>query len=668
MKRAFSLIVVLTLLLSIIPMGTINVAAANDAEAILNVENVSSAVDSYVDVAVIITENPGIASMGLTLSFDEELTLVDATNGEAFSELTMTPPAQLKKQGYVQGSCRFAWLGNDNCTEVGTMLSLRFQVSADATLYKDCGVSVSCDAGDVLDNDRKPINVKTNSGKVTIIDYIPGDVDDSGSINMLDVLTLCQYYVDGCKYDPDGYAVDILPESGDVDANGKINMLDTLTLCQYYVDGCKYDPNGYGIKLLPGKRACNHELNYVEAKPVSCTENGNIEYWYCNLCKDYFADSEGKDIISLDYTVLESPGHNLINYDEVPATPSTEGYTAGVWCDKCETWIYGHEVIDPIAPDESNISYRHYVQNKDGNGNISIVNDEYLSTHEIVNPNPVTYIEGVGVSELIEGVEIDGKKVSANGYSFLGWYEKPESTANRVYSISSDTKGDKILYGIWSKNEYTVQFDSPDIPVESVKYTVDTGVPLINPAKEFGYTFVGWSNDDGFIVSRIKPGTTGNITLHANWTSNRNKATTYTTLSDPIIVEDDEKGQFLFVYDIGHIDNVPLSVVQTFNNTQKIEINQSYEISNTISSETAEKIANTVSSATTKSSAWTLSEDWNNYYESGSEHDEQIGKTEVRTDSEGRTTGGNYFVSNSQGGSTHTSVNSGGSSSASSKI
>lgn len=668
MKRVVSILVAVIMLLSLIPAGTITTLAAENAKATINVENVSAAVDSYVDVAIEITENPGIASMGLTLSFDEELTLVGATNGEAFSELTMTPPAQLKKQGYVQGSCRFAWLGNDNCTEVGTMLNLRFQVSASATLYKDCVVSVSCDAGDVLDNDRKPVNVTTNNGKVTIIDYIPGDVDGSGTINMMDVLTLCQYYVDGCKYDPNGYAVDILPESGDVDANGKINMLDTLLICQYYVDGCKYDPNGYGVKLLPGKRACTHNMEHFDAKAVTCTENGNIEYWYCNLCNDYFADAEGKDIISLDYTVLETPGHNLINYDEVPATPSTEGYTAGVWCDKCETWIYGHEVIEPIAPNESNISYRHYVQKKDTNGNISIVNDEYLSTHEIINPNPVTYVEGTGIPELIEGVEIDGKKVSASGYSFLGWYEKPEATANRVYSISADAKGDKILYGVWSKNEYTVQFDSPDIPVESVKYTVDTGVPLINPAKQFGYTFVGWSNDDGFLVSRIKPGTTGNITLHANWTSNRNKATSYSNYEKPIIIEDDINGQFMFVYNIGKIDNVPLSQIAYIGNSDGIEIDQEYEVSDSVTNETAEKVANMVANATTKSSGWTLADNWETIYKAEDETEEQKGKTEVRTDSEGNVTGGNYFVSNSSGGSSFVSNSCGGSNSSTSKV
>ena len=249
MKRVISFLIAVTMMLSIIPFSFVVSAATEDLTATLSVENVSAAVDSYVDVAINITENPGIVSMGLTLTFDEDLTLVGATNGGAFAELNMTPPAQLKKQGSVTGSCRFAWLGSDDCTETGTILVLTFKVSADAEMYKNCQISVSCDEGDILDNSRNPIDLIANPGKVTIIDYLPGDVDDSGAINMLDVLTLCQYYVDGCKYDPEGYAIDLKSESGEVDANGKIKMLDILSICQYYVDDCKYDPNGYGVKM-----------------------------------------------------------------------------------------------------------------------------------------------------------------------------------------------------------------------------------------------------------------------------------------------------------------------------------------------------------------------------------------------------------------------------------
>lgn len=664
MKRVMSFLIVVAMLFSLLPLDAGTALAADNPRATINVESVSAALDSYVDVAIDISENPGIASMGLTLSFDEALTLVGATNGAAFSELTMTPPAQLKKQGSVVGSCRFAWLGSDNCTEVGTILNLRFQVANDAPLYKDCLISISCEEGDILDNARNPIDLTANNGKVTIIDYIPGDVDGSGYINMLDVLTLCQYYVDGCKYDPDGYAINIKAESGDVDANGKINMLDILTICQYYVDGCKYDQNGYGVKLYPGKRACSHSMQHFDEKTATCTEDGNIEYWYCDLCKDYFADADGKDLITQDYTVLRSQGHNSILFDAVPATTTTEGYTAGVWCDKCETWIHGHEVIPPIEPDESNVSYRHYVRRENASGDIEIVNDEYLSTNEIVNPNPIKYVEGEGIAELIEGVEIDGKKVSAAGYSFLGWYEKPETTANRVYSISAETTGDKILYGIWSKDVYTITYlpDSANstLPrVEDGSYSIDKETSLKEPAKWPNLVWIGWSDEDGKIVKSIPKGTTGNITLTANWMSRRNQTvpnTKYSTTT-PAIVADAENGIYAFTYEIGDIQNVPIQQVEDgvdgkgFNLVKGATHSINRTFTQKIGQGEATSVADTISNATTKSDSWTLSEDWNKSTTFSQEHSNEVTQEQSQKAAMSFAESGKYSLSSGIGGS-----------------
>ncbi|MBQ2661266.1 MAG: InlB B-repeat-containing protein [Clostridia bacterium] len=288
-------------------------------------------------------------------------------------------------------------------------------------------------------------------------------------------------------------------------------------------------------------------------------------------------------------------------------------------------------------------------------------NDAYLKKlsdeGRISNSNPQTYISEEGL--VLEDLYVDG-------YNFKGWYTS-QTGGERVTEIFAGTKGKKTLYAQWEKVEYTITFDSPDVPWESVTYTVDKGITLTNPYW-FGYTFVGWSNDDGFIVTSIKPGTAENITLHANWTSNRNRATSYGVYNDPIIIEDDTSGQFLFIYNIGKIDNVPLSVIEYIGNTQTLKIDKEYSVSNYISSERAEIIANSVSNATTRSSGWTLSKEWNTVYESSDEYGESQCKSEERTDSEGNVVGGNYFVSNSSSGSSYVSTESGGSKASSSKV
>ena len=163
---------------------------------------------------------------------------------------------------------------------------------------------------------------------------------------------------------------------------------------------------------------------------------------------------------------------------------------------------------------EYNITY--YIDN----------NDNYLKNQNIENKNPDIYYseDGLVLKDLI-----------VPGYKFKGWFTA-QTGGTQVTKFAKGTTGDKVLYAHWKKVEYTITFDSPDVPVASVKYTVDNGVTLTNPSW-FGYTFVGWSKD-GELISSIPTGTTGNITLHANWTSNRNKARAVSKLDKPNIIAD----------------------------------------------------------------------------------------------------------------------------------
>ncbi len=283
-------------------------------------------------------------------------------------------------------------------------------------------------------------------------------------------------------------------------------------------------------------------------------------------------------------------------------------------------------------------------------------NDNYLSSLVIQNPNPSKYVDsdGLVLQDLI-----------VPGYSFKGWYTA-QVGGERITEIPKGATGVKTLYAQWEKVEYTITFDSPDVPFDSITYTVDKETTLTNPTW-FGYTFVGWSID-GKLISSIPVGTTGNLTLHANWTSDRNKAQATTNLQDPSIIEDMDNGQYIFIYEIGSIQNVPLQEIEYIGNSEGIEINEKFTYEQSVNEKYAETITDIVANATTNTSSWTLSEEWNSSTSATNEHDEEVGKTEQKTDSEGNTTGGNYYVSNSTGGATSSSTNSGGSNSSSSKV
>lgn len=53
-----------------------------------------------------------------------------------------------------------------------------------------------------------------------------------------------------------------------------------------------------------------HKTVYVEAKPATCYEAGNIAYYYCALCDKYYEDNEGK--IQL-YNVTIAPSHSFVD-------------------------------------------------------------------------------------------------------------------------------------------------------------------------------------------------------------------------------------------------------------------------------------------------------------------------------------------------------------------
>ncbi len=625
-KRILSLLLVFIITCTCMPIHSFATTEVTNPSIV--VEGDIAAIGATVDVKVLIKNNPGVAGAKLTVSYNEKLELVSASSGEAFSNLYYTRP------NFYTSPCNFNWDSESGeVTEDGVVLNLKFIVLDDAEPDELLDVNVSYRYGDIYDENLESLKFDMVNGYVTVLNYIPGDVNEDGLVNGKDV-TLIR------RYNAGDYGVSIREEAADVNDDDLINGKDVTLIRRYHA-------GGYGVQLLPHTPRCSHVIEAVEAKKETCTEDGNIAYWYCNVCEKYFGDELAEEEISVENTVIEATGHTEVVDEAVAPDYDNTGLTEGSHCAVCNEVIIAQKIIPQLKKSEYSITY-----------NIAN-NDAYLAGLEINNSNPSVYTKE-------DGLKLSNLNVE--GYIFDGWYDAAGASGELVKEIPVGTTGNIELYARWSLVEYTVQFDSPDLPVESIKYTVNTGVPLINPAKQFGYTFVGWSNDDGFLVSRIKPGTTGHITLHANWTSNRNKATSYSSYEKPIIIEDDTNGQFLFVYNIGKIDNVPLNQISYLGNSDGIEINQEYDVSNSISRETAEKVANTVANATTKSSGWTLSDEWETVFSVGNEIDEQKGKTEVRTDAEGNVTGGNYFVSNSSGGSSFVSNSSGGSNSSTSKV
>lgn len=135
-----------------------------------------------------------------------------------------------------------------------------------------------------------------------------------------------------------------------------------------YCDDCKKTVL-YGTKTPKLEVTHKHTLEHIKAKPSTCNEEGNIEFWSCPQCQKRYSDanatneiSESDIIIHIDPT--NHTGDTCIK-NQKEATESEYGYTGDTYCISCNalisrgTLIEKNEHIHTIGPWNFN-SYKHW--------------------------------------------------------------------------------------------------------------------------------------------------------------------------------------------------------------------------------------------------------------------------------------------------------------------
>lgn len=391
---------------------------------------------------------------------------------------------------------------------------------------------------------------------------------------------------------------------------------------------------------MPSKPSdkCEHNMEATAYRAPSCTATGNIAFWHCTACGKYYSDELGTREISTNDITIAATGHNIVIDNAVESTYESIGLTEGKHCSVCNTVIVAQQTIPALTKNQYSITY--YLDS----------NDNYLKSLNIANPNPSAYSKEDGL--VLQDLMVDG-------YNFVGWYTA-QIGGERVSEIQAGTTGNKTLYAHWEKVEYTINFASDMVPINDIHYKVGEEKSLPKPTLD-KYTFVGWSDKDGKMWTSIPAGAIGNITLYANWASNRNKAEAVKKLSDPIICEDTDNGLMLFTYEIGVIKNVPLFETLKLQCANGLITTVSKTETDQISEENAKKVAQTISNATTNSASWTLSSDWNKSTEVSQSYLDQTGQTREEAETLAKTNSNTYSLTSSNGGSEDTTKTSSGS-------
>lgn len=118
------------------------------------------------------------------------------------------------------------------------------------------------------------------------------------------------------------------------------------------------------------------------------------------------------------------------------------------------------------------------------------------------------------------------------GYQFTGWNTMANGTGityadkASVRNLTDINGGTVTLYAQWAPVQYTITYvlkDGKNSKSNPASYYVTSKTISLKKPTRTGYTFEGWYTDKNCTeeITKISNGSTGNITLYANWIANK---------------------------------------------------------------------------------------------------------------------------------------------------
>lgn len=183
-----------------------------------------------ISVPVYFARNDGFSKLKLGITFNKSILSYKSISLASEVESALTQGATTLSTSGDYLSTEFT--ANADTNTVGNLMYINFQLADGITTYSNNGLStdvtIAVESVEDLEGDIFSYNTVKTSVTVTDSQHTLGDVNGDGSINLLDVLYVIQYYNNTKTFT---YAE---KTAADVNRDGKIDLTDALKILQYY--------------------------------------------------------------------------------------------------------------------------------------------------------------------------------------------------------------------------------------------------------------------------------------------------------------------------------------------------------------------------------------------------------------------------------------------------
>ena len=176
-----------------------------------------------------------------------------------------------------------------------------------------------------------------------------------------------------------------------------------------------------------------HTMSHMAAKAETCTTAGNVECYKCTRCGKYFEDQAGDKEIDKDKVVIPAPGHKLVKTEAKPATCTENGNSEYWKCSVCgkffsdgkgeneiekDSWIIpaGHKGVDKIVPatftaDGSVVTACSECQ--------KVIRKEVIPQIKDIKLTAAEYTYSGTQPNLVQITDVNGKPISSEHYTLV---------------------------------------------------------------------------------------------------------------------------------------------------------------------------------------------------------------------------------------------------------